>query len=51
MYTAAAENSTMLLQCQNVPLGKHVLKVECTGTNNSDSSGTTVIFDAIKVMR
>ncbi len=50
-YTASAGNSAMLLQVQNVPLGKHIVQLVVTGTKNGSSSGYTVCWDALKVMR
>jgi hypothetical protein len=50
-YTSTSQPSTMLLQLQNVSLGTHVLQVVVSGTKNSSSSGYTVIFDSLKVMR
>ena len=50
-YTATDEPPTMLLQIEDVSLGMHILKFEVTGTKNSSSSGYTVIFDSLRVMR
>ncbi len=50
-YTPEPEDSTMLMQVQNVPLGKHLVVITATNTKNDASSNCTIVFDAIKVMR
>lgn len=50
-YSASSQASSMLMQLQNVPLGTHLLQVVVSGTKNSSSSGYTIIFDSLKVMR
>ncbi len=50
-YTAAPYESQSLLQLQSVPLGKHILQVQVTGTKNPSSSGYLCVFDALRVMR
>ena len=50
-YSAAPAQSTMLLQQQNVCLGIHTVGLQPLNSKNSSSSGTTVLWDALKVMR
>jgi hypothetical protein len=52
-YSAAGSggNSQMLFQAQNVQLGIHTVTLQPTGTADSGSSGTSVWWDALKVMR
>ena len=50
-YSSSSQASKMLLQVQNVPLGIHVVTLQPLNTKNSASSGYTVWFDALKVMR
>jgi hypothetical protein len=50
-YAAAGTPSANLLEVANVPLGVHVVKVVCTHTKNGASSGYTIAFDALQVMR
>jgi hypothetical protein len=50
-YTAAPLASSMLMQLQSVPLSKHILQVQVTGTKNGASSGYLCVFDALRVMR
>ncbi|MGO8759366.1 MAG: hypothetical protein ACLQG3_14700 [Terracidiphilus sp.] len=50
-YSAAAAASSMLLQVQNVSLGIHTVSLLPLNTKNAASSGMTVWWDALKVMR
>ena len=48
---AAASQSQMLLEHAAVPLGIHVVTLTATNTKNPASSGNTIQWDALKVMR
>jgi hypothetical protein len=50
-YAAAPTASASLLTVTDLPLGIYVVKVVCTGTANPSSSGVTIAFDALQVMR
>lgn len=50
-YTAAAQKSSMLLQVQNVMLGIHAVSLVPLNAKDGGSSGYTVMWDALKVMR
>jgi hypothetical protein len=51
LYAAAGTASASLLTVTDVPLGQHTVKMVCTGSKNGASSGYTVIWDALQVMR
>lgn len=51
LYAAAAADSASLLEVQDVPLAKHLVKMVCTHAKNGSSSDYTVVWDALKVMR
>lgn len=54
-YSAAASATAVKLYDQanslNVPLGVHVVQLTATNTKNSASTGYTILWDALKVMR
>lgn len=50
-YSATAAPSSMLLQVQNVPLGMHIVTLQPLNAKDAASSGATVMWDALKVMR
>ncbi len=50
-YAASPTQSASLMQIQNVVLGIHILQLVVTGTKNSSSSGYTIAFDSLKIMR
>lgn len=50
-YASSGTASAKLMELPNYSLGLHVVKVLCTGTKNGSSSGYTVAFDALQVMR
>lgn len=50
-YTAAAQPSAMLLQVQNLSLGVHTVTLQPLNSKDAASTGYTVLFDALKVMR
>ena len=51
LYSPAPTQSSMLFQQQNVSLGVHTVTLQPLGTKNTASSGFTILFDALKVMR
>jgi hypothetical protein len=51
-YSAApATQAAAIYTSQNVPLGIHVVQINPTNTKNSASTGTTIVWDALRVMR
>jgi len=50
-YSAAPSVAASLFQLQNVSLGLHTVTLQPLNTKNSSSSGYTVMWDALKVMR
>jgi hypothetical protein len=50
-YSAVASPSTMLLQQQSTSLGIHTVTLQPLNSKNAASTGTTVLWDALKVMR
>jgi hypothetical protein len=50
-YSATSMPSSMLLQVQNVSLGLHTVILQPLHAKNASSSGYTVLWDALKVMR
>ncbi len=50
-YSANATPAAMLLQQQNVSLGIHTVTLQPLNTKNAASSGRTILWDALKVMR
>jgi hypothetical protein len=50
-YSAVAAASTPIFQLQNVPLGLHKVSLQPLNTKNSGSSGYTVLWDTLQVMR
>lgn len=55
-YSAAAispntQGSSPLLAQLNVPLGVHLVQLVALNTKNSASSGSTIVWDALRVMR
>jgi hypothetical protein len=51
LYSASAAPSSCLLTVQNVSLGLHTLALLPLSAKNVSSSGYTVLFDALQVMR
>ena len=51
LYNAAAQPSACLWTQQNVPLGLHTVNFIFNNAHNPSSSGLTVYFDALQVMR
>ncbi len=50
-YSASSQSPQMLLQILDVSLGTHIVRVEVSGDKNEASSGYTVVFDSLQVMR
>jgi hypothetical protein len=50
-YSAAAGLSSRLLNWPNVPLGEHYVQRVATNTKNVASTGTAIVWDALRVMR
>jgi len=50
-YTPAAAASSQLLQVQNLPLGTHIISLVPLNTKDAASSGFSIWWDALKVMR
>jgi hypothetical protein len=50
-YAPAASQASAIYTSLNVPLGIHVVQINPTNTKNASSSGTTIVWDALRVMR
>jgi hypothetical protein len=51
-FYAPAATSAVAIETQlDVPLGIHVVQLNVTNTKNSASTGTTIVWDALRVMR
>jgi len=50
-YSAAAAAPSALMTQLNVPLGIHLVQLNATATNDIASTGTQIVWDALKVMR
>jgi hypothetical protein len=50
-YSPVASPSSMLLQVQNLPLGSHIVSLMPLNAKDAASTGYTVWWDALKVMR
>jgi hypothetical protein len=50
-YSAAAAPAKMLWQQMNISLGIHRVSLQPLNTKNAASTGMTVVWDALKVMR
>jgi hypothetical protein len=51
LYSSSLLPSSCVLTVQNVPLGLHTITIQATNTKNASSSGYTIHFDALQVMR